>query len=290
MRRRWTCARWPRAGWSSPLLLAVLAGCGGGGDAQSPGPVQAALPAVGPRDACPVSGQRTVPRYGPILGPGPAYPSLTFLAGGVLEIRSPRSFGSRAWAGQKVLWVQRPGAPKGLVVTGRRLDGPAGEIRFDDGDVPATRRLVLPPPDAHGWTERPGYTRVQRGGCYAYVVRGAGGSSVVVFRAVRMAHWSESGDRVRGRSARTLERAIVEPRGGERNGLAAPDEADCRAPSRRERRRDPFGGSRSVFSCSITDATGTRRYDVQVLPNRCYVAALQRRPGEHSRGIQACAG
>lgn len=287
MRRRWTCARWLRAGSSSGLALVALAAAGCGGEkpraiAQGLG----ALPKVRTVDACPVSRPgATSPDFAGGLGRGPAYPVGGFRRGAVLELAPPHNFDSRAWAGQKVLWVQSPGAPKGLVVRGRRLDG-AGEVRFDDGDVPADR-LVLPEPDPDGWVDRPGYTRLRSGGCYAYVVQGPDVRRVIVFRAVRLAHFRSPGDRTLGVSAQQLERAIVEPR-HEGNDLAVPSEASCRAPTARERRRNPFGDARRVFSCEIADQAGTHRYDVQVLANWCYVASLQRRRGEHTRGIMAC--
>jgi hypothetical protein len=267
----------------------VLAGCGGDGDAQRTTTVQRGerpLPVVAPDAACPVASKGpTAPHLPPGLGDGPAYP-ISFQRGAVLELSPPREFGSREWGGRKVLWAQSPGAPPGLVVTGQRLDG-EGVVGFDDADPPVTR-LSLPEPDPSGWVDRPGYTRIGEPGCYAYVVEGPGVHDVIVFRAVALRHWRSPGDVVDGRSARQLERAIVAPAFSGRNGLSDPFAAACRAPTARER-TNAYAGSPWEFVCTITDEIGTRRYDVQVLPNWCYTAALQRRPGEHSRGIQACA-
>jgi hypothetical protein len=202
----------------------------------------------------------------------------------VLELEPAANFGSRAWAGQKVLWVLAPPAPGGLVVTGRRLDAP-GQVRFDDGALPGVR-LALPAPEPRRWVDRPGYTRLRRGGCYAYTVIGNRSRWVVVFRAVKIAHWGRRGDTVAGRSAETMERALVEPRG--RTPLAVPSEANCRAPSAAEAASSPFGRSSRVFSCSITDQAGTARYDVQFLHDGCYVAERRRSPHRHTRGILAC--
>ena len=289
MTRRWTCARWPAGAWSSAAAAGALlaAGCGGSGPTARSGHASAGLgtlPVVRPGQPCPVSPQRVHPRYGPILGDGPAYPSLTFLAHGVLVLAPPSGPRSSDWSGEKVLWVQRPGAPRGLVVRGRRIDGPGG-LRFDDGRPPPAK-LVLPTPDRRYWVERPGYTRVRSTGCYAYVVEGPGIRRVVVFRAVRIRHRSGPGARVLGVTAQRLERGIVDPAGGEL--VAAPSAADCRATTGVERRRSPFGGARRLFSCAITDSAGTGRYTVLVLPNGCYTADLQRRRGQHTRGIEAC--
>jgi hypothetical protein len=289
MTRRWTCARWPAAAWCSGAAATALlaAGCGGSGGAAPRGGAPAglgSLPVVSPGQPCPVSPQRVHPRYGPILGDGPAYPSLTFLANGVLELAPAGGFRSHEWSGEKVLWVQRPGAPRGLVVRGRRIDGPGG-LRFDDGRPPPAR-LVLPTPDRRAWVERPGYTRVRSTGCYAYVVQGPGIRRVVVFRAVRIRHRSAPGPRVLGVTAQQLERGIVDPAGEPR--VAEPSAADCRATTRAERRRSPFGGARRLFSCAVTDTAGTGRYTVLVLPDGCYTADLQRHRGQHTRGIEAC--
>lgn len=289
MRRRWTCARWRPAGWSSPLALAVLAGCGGGGGQVAPAPPEAHLPVVGPAEACPVSATRSTADHRHLLGRGPAAP-LPFGRGAVLEIAPPSAFGSREWGGQKVMWLVRPGAPAGLTVTGRNLDRAGGDVRFDDGDVPV-KEIALPPPGTDGWAERPGFTRIRRPGCHAYVVRSATTSTVLVFRAVAIGHRDGGGDRVHGRSAGVLERAIVEPRGGESNGLAAPSSATCRAATARERRRNGFRGTPWEFSCAIAYQGGEWDYDVQVLPNWCYTAHPRQPPAPAqpvAPAIQAC--
>ncbi len=284
MTRRWTCARWPAAAWCSGLALAALtaAGCGGGGTGSDT--TSTSTPNLRAGEPCPVSPGRNLARLGAALGSGPAYPAGGFRRDAVLEMAPPGNFSSHLWGGEKVLWVQAPGAPRGLVVTGRRLDAP-GQVRFNDGDLPPAR-MALPAPDPKAWVDRPSYTRLAAPGCYAYEVAGPATSEVVVFRAVRLAHWYKQGERVEGRSAQAMERAIVEPT--DERTLAVPFAAACRAPTPAELRHDPFGHSQRVFSCAISDDRGSGRYDVQFLSNGCYDAALQRKPGQHSRGIEAC--
>jgi hypothetical protein len=79
-----------------------------------------------------------------------------------------------------------------------------------------------------------------------------------------------------------MERALVEPLGKPHTDI--PAAADCRAPGAAERAAQPFGRSRRVFSCAISDSAGTARYAVQFLADGCYVAERSR----PSRGIYGC--
>jgi hypothetical protein len=81
----------------------------------------------------------------------------------------------------------------------------------------------------------------------------------------------EPADVAHGVSARELERGLMT-----HGGPPRPTEADCRPASPAERKDSPFGDTDPVFSCTLT-LTGERaRYDVQVLPNGCFVAERQR--------------
>jgi hypothetical protein len=217
------------------------------------------------------------------MGDGPAY--AVGLRRGVLELAPPARFGSHRWAGEKVLWVVAPGPRRHRTVTGQRLDAP-GVVRFDDGDVPPAR-LALAPSQRKVWVDTPSYTRVASPGCYAWTVDGGVRPQRIVFRAVRLAHWSRGGDLVAGRRAEAMERALVEPRGAAR--ADTPSSADCRAPTEAERRRSPFGRSRRVFSCALTAGWGAGRYDVQFLGNGCSVAEARHRDGPGPAVIQTCA-
>jgi hypothetical protein len=121
--------------------------------------------------------------FAPGLGDGPAYPVGLGTEGILDELEPPRRFESKEWGGQKVLWVIDPDYDGPLLIRGRRVVG-AGDVRFDEGDVPP-KEIRLPAEDApdERWRERPSYTRVRAPGCYAYQVDGKGFSDVIVFEA-----------------------------------------------------------------------------------------------------------
>jgi hypothetical protein len=198
---------------ASALLMAIFlsaAACGGGDQAPAPSgtpedvwqalrarPMR--LPGLSPGGVCPVaSGGQVSPDFGPALGDGPVYP-VGLGTDGVLHFGYDGGFAGSEWGGQKVLWVSSPAYQGPALVRGAQLDGP-NELRFE-GASAAERDLRLwpegnaaqpwppsPSPSpgwtyAYGWRERPSYTRVRAGGCYAYQVDGPGLSEVIVFRA-----------------------------------------------------------------------------------------------------------
>jgi hypothetical protein len=114
------------------------------------------------------------------IGPGPVFP----IFGGVattLRLAPPVNFGSKRWAGQKVLWLVMPSYTGPVLIRGGRLDGP-GRIRFELGNVPPAELFI---PAGSGARDRPSYTRLSAPGCYAYQIDGFGFSRTIVFRAVR---------------------------------------------------------------------------------------------------------
>jgi hypothetical protein len=112
------------------------------------------------------------------IGDGPAYP--VGMASGALTFAPAANFGSRAWGGQKVLWVVLPSYLGPVLIRGARLDG-SGDVRFDLGNVPP-KELLIPRATADS-RQRASYTRLKAPGCYAYQIDGTTFSKVVVFRA-----------------------------------------------------------------------------------------------------------
>jgi hypothetical protein len=125
------------------------------------------------------------------LGNGPVYP--IGLESGTLTLAPAVNFGSKLWAGQKVLWFVLPSYTGPVLIRGGRLDPPGGDLRFERGSIPSKQLLidrttVVPAGSASppaGTRYRPSYTRVKGPGCYAYQIDGATFSEMVVFRAVR---------------------------------------------------------------------------------------------------------
>lgn len=78
-------------------------------------------------------------------------------------------------------------------------------------------------------------------------------------------------DREPRRQAGSLERANLRQTNPPR--LTA---VSCRSPTASERASSPIGGTASaLFSCRITVEGESARFDVQVLPNGCFVAERQ---------------
>jgi hypothetical protein len=122
------------------------------------------------------------------IGRGPAYP--IGLPSGDLQLAPAKNFGSRLWAGQKVLWFVLPAYRGPVLIRGARIDG-RGLVRFQRGSVPP-KRLRIPVgetqgapgnPVPKGTRYLPSYTRVRGPGCYAYQIDGTTFSRVVVFHA-----------------------------------------------------------------------------------------------------------
>lgn len=153
------------------------------------------LPHIAPGSRCPVSRVdhriQFARRFGvgtPGLGTGPAYP--IGLPSGNLRLAPAKNFGSRSWAGQKVLWLVLPSYRGPLLIRGARIDG-SGLIRFQQGSVPP-KQLRIPVggsqatpgfPVPKGTRYTPSTTRVRGPGCYAYQIDGTTFSHVVVFHA-----------------------------------------------------------------------------------------------------------
>ena len=137
------------------------------------------LPRLAAGAPCPVSHVDASVDFGGFgvgkgIGRGPAYP---IIPRGAISLVPAATFGSRSWAGQKVLWFVHPRNGGAVLIRGGRVDG-AGQVRFGRGAVPATELRIRA-----GLREQPSFTRVREAGCYAYQVDGAGFSRVVVFRA-----------------------------------------------------------------------------------------------------------
>jgi hypothetical protein len=125
------------------------------------------------------------PALGEVVGDSPLYVDLG--VEDTLYYGEAKNFGSQDWAGQKTLWAIQPGYTGLVLVRGVQLDGP-NEVRFGQGDVPATELLFSVPGEAqpdppNGWTYEIDYTRVRGPGCYAYQIDGETFSDVVVFQA-----------------------------------------------------------------------------------------------------------
>jgi hypothetical protein len=175
--------------WLLGVAVAVLglvptasAGVSGWGDLER----SLHLPRVTQGGACPISHTDPSVRFAsfgvrPGIGSGPAYP---LIAHATLTLAPASNFGSRHWAGQKVLWWVRPSYRGPVLIRGARVDG-VGRVRFDRGAVPPTE-IRIPanaPLSTGGARGRPFYTRVREPGCYAYQVDGTNFSRVVVFIA-----------------------------------------------------------------------------------------------------------
>ena len=119
-----------------------------------------------------------------MLGSGPARP-VGLGPTATLGIAPAANFGSTAWGGNKVLWALAADAGP-AIIRGRRLDR-AGDVRFDNGDLPAREKVLDPTghrsPLSGGWFDFPGYTRVEGPGCYAYQVDVTAGSFTITFKA-----------------------------------------------------------------------------------------------------------
>lgn len=144
------------------------------------------LPRLGAGERCPVTTTVTSPStdLGQMLGSGPARP-VGLGEDAQLGIAPPANFGSATWGGNKVLWALHADAGPALV-RGQQLDG-NGEVRFDEGSTPSIEKVLDPTgraPLAGGWFDFPGYTRVERPGCYGYQIDTGAGSSTVIFQAV----------------------------------------------------------------------------------------------------------
>ena len=150
------------------------------------------LPHIAPGTRCPVSRiDRRIQfarRFGvgtPGLGRGPAYP--IGLPAGNLRLAPAKNFGSRSWAGQKVLWLVLPSYRGPVLIRGARIDG-RGLVRFQQGNVPPKQVWIA----VGGTQAAPGFsfpkgtrylpssTRVREPGCYAYQIDGTTFSRVVV--------------------------------------------------------------------------------------------------------------
>jgi hypothetical protein len=152
------------------------------------------LPHIAPGTRCPVSQvDRRIQfsgRFGVALGigRGPAYP--IGLPSGNLRLAPAKNFGSRSWAGQKVLWLVLPAYRGPVLIRGARIDG-RGLVRFQSGNVPP-KQLRIPVGETQGspgiavpkgTRYLPSATRVREPGCYAYQIDGTTFSRVVVFHA-----------------------------------------------------------------------------------------------------------
>jgi hypothetical protein len=125
------------------------------------------LPRLARGAACPVS---TVDDTRPVSPRGLG-------ADMTLRLAPAVNFDSKAWGGQKVLWVVAPSYTGPVLIRGARLDA-KGDVRFDLGNVPP-KELFIP----RGGGDRASYTRLRAPGCYAWQVDGIGFSDIVVFRA-----------------------------------------------------------------------------------------------------------
>jgi hypothetical protein len=145
-----------------------------------------AQPAVPAGGKCPVTTawSRPDPELAPLLGTGPARPSIDRSA--MLDYMHPNErtdWKDKTWGGQKVLWAIDPAQTGLVLIRGHRLDG-AGELAFEDPVVP---ELVLNTGEYQGrpggWRDNPSYTRFRAPGCYAYQVDTAQGTWSFVFVA-----------------------------------------------------------------------------------------------------------
>lgn len=119
-----------------------------------------------------------------MLGRGPVRP-LGLGSSAKLTIGPPADYGSQEWGGNKVMWALSAEANGPALVRGRQLDGD-GEVRFNEGDVPALENMLDPSgrtPLAGGWYDFPGITRVRQPGCYGYQIDTAAGTTFVIFTA-----------------------------------------------------------------------------------------------------------
>ena len=158
------------------------------------------LPALGPGESCPVSPAR---RFAAAAGFTGAFDAVgrgpLYFAAGSADVQMSSSQRWRRWLEQKVIWVVDRSYVGGLLLRGRRIDGP-GELRFlhylgavgytgGAGDGRRHRELAyvrggLSSAAAEETSSYPSGIFVDAPGCYAVQVDGVGFSETLVFRAV----------------------------------------------------------------------------------------------------------
>lgn len=116
-----------------------------------------------------------------MLGSGPARPVLNS-EDGEIDFAAPNGSNEfkGAWGGNKILWAVAPGTGQ-VTVTGRELSGD-GQLRFGGGEHPKPKQVLAASPDASGWSDFPGFTRVRNPGCYVFEVTAADETQRIVFR------------------------------------------------------------------------------------------------------------
>lgn len=281
-------------------LVIAAAGCGTAspqrGANRSTASTSTAATSRLPPTECPrTAGGRDAKGVAISLGAGPAYPVLGMAqappaALGVVVLDGDTHEGGLYL--HKTLWAISPRAKTAIVVRAESLPT-RKRIGFFDGPQPrgaaalraGTRpELRLPRSPAAGeWEYAVTATALPGSGCYAFHVRGPGIAQRIVFRAVLRTDDARGQPRARkareGRVTTTqLELAL------RTNPNHEASSATCRTsdPNERDRARKTFGKTRRpLFVCDI--ALRQRRaeaFDVQVLPNGCFVA-------ERVRGGQA---
>jgi hypothetical protein len=159
------------------------------------------LPVVAPGTACPVSRSVTLPAGGGFssdyqaIGEGP----FRMTGGSTVRYDDPPEPGSgyenTGWPGAKVVWSIDPSYSGPVLLRGARIDGPGG-LRFDRylGAVDQATGNAAYPELAYAGGEGvsilrtfPSAVRLQSPGCYAIQADGTDFSTVIVFRAERVA-------------------------------------------------------------------------------------------------------
>lgn len=142
---------------------------------------QLRVPQLGEGATCAATSVRTAPA-GPVVGSGPAYPSLTGAATAELRlVWGASDLPYLGWYGGKAPWAI-PAYEGAVLVRGRRIDG-MGDVGFDLG--PRWTRKVATELRLTGPQEtRPAAMFVRDAGCYGLQIDTAKRTYVIVFRAI----------------------------------------------------------------------------------------------------------
>ncbi len=275
-------------------LAVVAGGCGGstpaGISTSSTSPAASTdSKARTPRDCPRTTGGRRAKGVAIALGRGPAYPVLGMQAAppaalGVAVLADDLQLGGVYL--HKTLWAVRPGVGSAIVVRAESLSS-RQSVGFFNGPEPrstaalreATKPELRLPRTPGRWAYAATSTVLPGPGCYAFHVRGSRIEQRIVFAAVLRTqdadHTQSTTPRAKQRrfTATELEVALRTNPNNEAKSAA------CRTADHSDGGRRTFGNTRpQLFVCHIAlMPRPAEAFDVQILPNGCFVAErLQR--------------